>query len=260
MTALLQIFVSYKTPIADVAILDNCISMLDKSSIKTAILVNDYSPQDPIASISNKVDFFIPNQDNLGYGATINRFVRSLAFVPEYLAFLNTDVSWESGTFESICDFMNQNKSCVLMTPKILNPDQSIAYLCKKNPTLLALVSRRFIPDFLKPNILKRYDKLFAMRDKDYSTVIQSSYLSGCCMVARSLQFVDLGGFDERFFLYLEDADLTRSMQKYGKCLHVPHISITHQWQRGSYKNLKLMYWNILSFFIYSIKWGWKLL
>ena len=81
MTALLQIFVSYKTPVADVAVLDNCISMLDKSSIKTAILVNDYSPQDPIASISNKVDFFIPNQDNLGYGATINRFVRSLDFV-----------------------------------------------------------------------------------------------------------------------------------------------------------------------------------
>ena len=70
---------------------------------------------------------------------------------------------------------------------------------------------------------------------------------------------MDLAGFDEEFFLYLEDADLTRGMQSYGKCLHVPYLSIVHQWQRGSYKNPKLMYWNILSFFIYSNKWGLKL-
>ena len=259
MTALLQIFVSYKTSALDVSTLEQCISKLDKSKVKTAILVNDYKPDDPINRLAKIVDYFIPNDDNLGYGSTINRFVRSLPSLPEYLAFLNTDISWEPGTFEKSIGFMNNNKSCVLMVPKILNPDQSIAYLCKRNPTLLALISRRFIPDFLKTKALKKYDRWFCMRECDYSLTIESSYLSGCCMVVRSLPFIDLGGFDERYFLYLEDADLTRSMQKYGSCLHVPSLSIVHQWQRGSYNNIKLMYWNILSFFIYSIKWGWKL-
>ena len=259
MNGLLQIFVSYKTSASDVSTLEQCISMLDKSLVKTAIIVNDYRPDDPIARLANTVDFFIPNSDNLGYGATINRFVRSLQCMPEYLAFLNTDISWKVGTFERSIDYMNQNYSCVLMVPKILNPDQSLAYLCKRNPTFLALISRRFIPNFLKSRALKKYDRWFCMQDSDYSNTIDCSYLSGCCMIVRSAPFIDLGGFDERFFLYLEDADLTRSMQKYGKCLHVPSLSIVHQWQRGSYRDLKLMYWNILSYFLYSSKWGWKL-
>ena len=259
MTALLQIFVSYKTSAVDVTTLEQCILKLDKSVVQTAILVNDYSPDDPINDLARIVDYFIPNDDNLGYGATINRFVRSLPSLPEYLAFLNTDISWKAGTFEKGIDFMSDNESCVLMVPKILNPDRSVAYLCKRNPTLLALISRRFIPDILKPKSHKEYDRWLFLRNSNYSDIIESSYLSGCCMIVRSVPFMDLAGFDEEFFLYLEDADLTRGMQSYGKCLHVPYLSIVHQWQRGSYKNPKLMYWNILSFFIYSNKWGLKL-
>ena len=259
MANLLQIFVSYKTSVSDVIVIEECISRLDRSCVKTAILINEFRPDDPIARLAAEVDYFIPNQDNLGYGATINRFVRSLSSIPEYLAFLNTDISWDAGTFEKSIEFMDQNRSCVLMVPKILNPDQSIAYLCKRNPTVLALLSRRFIPDIIKPKFLKQYDRWFIMRDHDYLKTIQSSYLSGCCMIVRSSPFIEIGGFDESFFLYLEDADLTRRMQKYGLCMHVPFLSITHQWQRGSYKNLGLMYWNILSFLIYSNKWGWRL-
>ena len=154
---------------------------------------------------------------------------------------------------------MNGNKECVLLVPKIINPDGSTAYLCKRNPTILALVSRRFIPDSIKTKSLLNYDKNFCMADFSYSTIFEAPYLSGCCMIARSSSFLSIGGFDQRFFLYLEDADLTRRLQLVGRCIHAPFISITHEWQRGSYKSLKLMFYSVYSAFIYFRKWGWKL-
>lgn len=259
MISLLQVFVSYRSSQQDVDNLLRCISELDKNIVRTAILVNDYNPRLPINSLAKHVDYFLPYPDNLGYGATINRFVSSLDIVPQYLAFLNTDISWHSGTFEKACTYMNVNSEYALLVPKIINPDGTTAYLCKKNPTVLALLSRRFIPNFIKSKSLIRYDREFCMVDFDYSMIIEAPYLSGCCMITRSSAFLAVGGFDEKFFLYLEDADLTRRLQVVGRCIHAPFISITHEWQRGSYRSLKLMFHNIYSAFIYFKKWSWQL-
>ena len=58
------------------------------------------------------------------------------------------------------------------------------------------------------------------MNAYDYGSIFDVPYLSGCCMVARSSSFIDCGGFDERYFLYLEDADLTRMLSETGRCIH----------------------------------------
>ena len=65
--------------------------------------------------------------------------------------------------------------------------------------------------------------------------------------------------FDQDYFLYLEDADLTRKLSRTGKCIHYPKLRISHVWERGSYKNWKLKLIAISSFFIYSFKWGLKI-
>ena len=93
------------------------------------------------------------------------------------------------------------------------------------------------------------------MANKDYSSIFDVPYLSGCCMIARTSSFIESGGFDQRYF-YLEDADLTRSMRKYGRCIHFPYVSVVHSWGRGNYRNIWLMLINIVSAFIYFKKWG----
>ena len=97
------------------------------------------------------------------------------------------------------------------------------------------------------------------MCDKDYMKVFEVSYLSGCCMVMRSDNFLAIGGFDERFFLYFEDADITRCLSTKGKCVHLPLASVTHGWGRGSYNNISLMVVNIVSAGRYFLKWGIRL-
>ena len=75
-------------------------------------------------------------------------------------------------------------------------------------------------------------------------------------MLARSDAFQRVGGFDERYFLYLEDADLTRSLAQQGRCVHLPVAGVVHGWGRGNYRNLRLMVVNLISAWRYFAKWG----
>ena len=88
---------------------------------------------------------------------------------------------------------------------------------------------------------------------------VESEFLSGCFMFIRRSSLDKVNWFDQDYFLYLEDADLTRKLSSTGKCIHYPKLRISHVWERGSYKNWKLKLIAISSFFIYSFKWGLKI-
>ena len=82
-------------------------------------------------------------------------------------------------------------------------------------------------------------------------------YLSGCFMLLRTSTLEDVGLFDERFFLYPEDIDLTRRIHKKYKTLFYPYVSVIHEYGRGSYKSMKLLYFHIVNMCRYFNKWGW---
>ena len=77
-------------------------------------------------------------------------------------------------------------------------------------------------------------------------------------MIVQTDAFFRCGGFDERYFLYLEDADLSRSLCQYGQCVHLPIESVVHTWGKGNYKKLSLVLVNLQSAWIYFTKWGFK--
>ena len=211
---------------------------------------------DPIDLLADDADLFLRSIENLGYGKAINLLVSSLDIIPPFIAVLNTDLTWTTGTFETLLSWMIDHQDVHLAVPQIVDMFGTPQLLCKQNPTLLSLFSRRFIPQSIKPNWLKRYDEWYVMSDQNYELVFEAPYLSGCCMLIRSKGFLAIGGFDDRYFLYLEDADITRSLSKFGKCVHLPIASVTHSWGRGNYSNLKLMLVNIMSAYFYFSKWG----
>ena len=76
-------------------------------------------------------------------------------------------------------------------------------------------------------------------------------------MLFRSLDFKNLNGFDERYFLYLEDADLCRRIQQYEKkIMFFPNVHVIHEHQKGSSKNVKLFFIHLSSAIKYFLKWG----
>jgi len=255
---LLLLFIAYHPSRKDIATLESCLTTLP-SNIGYAVVVNDYTPGEPVDALKFNSDKFITFDENLGYGVAANRLFSQLNFTPPYIAVLNTDICWNQGTFEDMLLWISSNPDVGMVVPKIINERSELQYLCKRNPTILALFSRRFLHSSIKPSWLKRYDKWFVMSSCNYDTVLDLTYLSGCCMVIRSSAFREVGGFDERFFLYLEDADLCRTISKNARCVHLPIVSVTHKWGRGNYLKMRLMFVNIVSAWKYFSKWGWVL-
>ena len=255
---LVLIFISYKTSYQEVLSLRERLLSLP-SNIQFSVFVNSYLPSDPITILKSYTPYFFSSSRNLGYGIAANNAVKLLPVVPKYLGILNTDISWDDTSFPNIINFMESSADTSLCVPQIYDLNGKLQYLSKQNPSILSLLSRRFIPTCLKPSWLLKYDYFNEMRHMDYSISFEAPYLSGCCMIFRSSSYLEIGGFDERFFLYLEDADITRSISRIGKSLHFANSRITHSWGRGNHKSIWLTLVNILSAILYFAKWGLKL-
>jgi len=259
---LVLLLVAYHSDATEVDALLHCLTRLP-AQIGYAVVVNDYRPGEPVDRLAQGADCFLANYDNPGYGRSVNRLFQRLVnradAAPPYLGILNTDLSWEDGAFTQLLTWLRSHPRVSLAVPQIVSPDGVVQHLCKRNPTLLGLFSRRFLPLWCKPSWLTRYDQWYVMGDCDYQQVFPAAYLSGCCMLVRTDAFQRVGGFDERYFLYLEDADITRLLCHYGDCVHLPVTRVVHSWGRGNYRNIRLVIVNLISAWHYFRKWGWAL-
>ncbi|NQW39124.1 MAG: glycosyltransferase family 2 protein [Cyanobacteria bacterium] len=256
---LLLLLVAYHPSQREVDQLQVCLAELPPK-VSYAVVVNDHHPGEPVEQLAPGADGFLANPDNPGYGRAVNRLVAHLGQLPPYIGVLNTDLSWQQGTFETLLDWLVANHDAALAVPQLLDTEGIPQFLCKQHPTLLGLFSRRFIPERFKPNWLRRYDRWYVMEGYDYSQVLDVPYLSGCCMLMSSSAFLAVEGFDESFFLYLEDADLTRRMARVGRTLHLPEAAVTHHWGRGNHRSKRLTLVNFHSAWIYFRKWGLRLM
>ncbi len=143
-----------------------------------------------------------------------------------------------------------------LLLAEVRGEDGELHYLCKLNPTLFDMFLRGFSPGWLR-HLFRRRMNAFEMRDRDYTQEIEGiSYPTGCFMVFRSSVLRAIDGFDERFFLYLEDADIGRRMLRVARVVYFPQIRVIHSWARGSRRDWKLRWVTIVSAFRYWRKWG----
>jgi GT2 family glycosyltransferase len=78
-------------------------------------------------------------------------------------------------------------------------------------------------------------------------------------MLLRTEALKDVGLFDERFFMYPEDIDLTRRMHRKYRTVFYPEVSIVHHHAQSSYVNYRMLLIHIWNLIKYFIKWGWFL-
>lgn len=255
------IVVAYRPRLQEVERLRVCLSSLD-SMIGYLVVSNAHQEGSAVEVLREGADFFLANTQNPGYGRAVNQAVsllRQRGAMPAYVGALNTDLAWRDGALETLLSWMLEHDDVVIAVPQLVDPAGVPQQLCKRHPTLLGLFSRRFLAEHLKPRWLKRYDRLYVMADQDYTQPFEVPYLSGCCMLIRGDAFLAVGGFDERFFLYLEDADITRSLAQEGRTMHAPVVEVEHHWGRGNHSSHRLTMVNIHSAWLYFSKWGWKL-
>jgi GT2 family glycosyltransferase len=151
---------------------------------------------------------------------------------------------------------MELNESAGLVMPRVLYPDGSLQKLCKRLPTPFDILARRMFPKSLRRLFLSQINA-FELSDMDMSKVLSVPYLSGCFMLLRKKALRDVGMFDERFFMYFEDLDLTRRIRQRYETVYYPRATIIHRHEKGSYKSIKLLFCGIHSAVQYFNKWGW---
>jgi hypothetical protein len=197
---------------------------------------------------------YIPNVNN-GYGAGHNIAIRrAISENADYHVVLNPDIYWYEDVISELSKYMDENQACGLVMPKILYPNGETQYLCKLLPTPMDLIIRRFIPS--KSYKAKRdYD--YELQWSGYNNIMEVPSLSGCFMFLRCSVLKGVKGFDERYFMYAEDLDLCRRIGELSKTMFYPFVSVVHEYEKGSYKNGKLLRYHITSIIKYFNKWGW---
>lgn len=244
--------VTFHTPENELLKLLSCVLA---SSVELVYVI-DNSLNDSLRVLCNSMDkvIYIHNA-NLGYGAGHNIAIRkAIEKKMHYHIVINPDVVFDSHVLDVLLDYMNTHQDVGLVMPKILYPNGEVQFLCKLLPTPMDLIIRRFFSVKGHGNSSNyNYELRFTGYDKEM--VVPS--LSGCFMFMRCSILEKIGGFDERFFMYAEDLDLCRRIGQVSKTVFYPKVFIFHAYEKGSYKNVKLLRYHIVSIVKYFNKWGW---
>jgi GT2 family glycosyltransferase len=244
--------VVYKT---DPTQLQQVIDCFLNSSITGKLTIIDNSPTDELRYLCSLPTLeYIFNGKNLGYGRAHNMALMKSLDYSLYHLVLNPDVYFEPDTLEKIFHFMEEHRQAGLAMPKVFSAEGQLQMLCKLLPTPMDLATRRFFP---LDSWFKKMNSRYEMRTTGYDRVMNVPFLSGCFMFLRTEAIKQVGLFDERYFLYAEDTDLSRRLHEQYQTLFFPGAEIRHVHARGSYKDFWLTMQNLKSAIQYFNKWGW---
>lgn len=219
------------------------------------LFVVDHSPSDEVRSFlpaDPRVEYI--RHPNLGYGSGHNVAIRrAMAEGAEFHVVLNPDIFWHGEVISPLADFMRSHPGVGQMLPKVLYPDGSLQYVCKLIPTPFDLIANRFLPSWLVRRRLAR----FRLEASGYDRVMNVPYMHGCFMMLRVDALREVGLFDERFFMYPEDIDLTRRIHERYESLFFPQLTIFHAHAAESRKSWRMLRIHAVNMVKYFNKWGW---
>jgi len=212
-------------------------------NFKKELVIVDNSPSNYLEDFckSFKDVKYIYSGKNLGFGKGHNLGFKSLSIISDYHLVINPDIWFEKKEIKAFLLWLDNQKDISLAIPKILNEDGTTQKVVRNIPTPISLIKRKLGLDLDEIEI----------QDK---SITEIPFAHGSFLVFPSYVFKKLNGFDERFFMYMEDVDIFVRAKKYGKTIINTNYSVYHKWNRASSKNFKLLYHHIISAIKFFIK------
>ena len=226
-----------------------------ESKNSNRLFIIDNSENDKFSYLKEREKInYIKTNENIGFGRAHNVALRKITSdkSSNYHVILNPDITFSSETIFNLINVMMRIPNIGLISPKILNTKKEQEFLCKLIPTPLDLILRLSPKEWFC-----KKKKRFQLKNLDYNKPISAPYLSGCFMVVDLFKIEKLGFFDDRFFMYPEDIDLTRRINEVYNTLYWPFEEIIHKHEKASLKSLKMFLIHITNMFYYFNKWGW---
>lgn len=200
--------------------------------------------------------FLHKSEENKGFGYGHNQVLNTVA--ARYAVIFNPDVLITKEALDEMILRIKEDEQLAAVCPKVLNSDGTTQYLVRQKLDVFDYMLR-FVP---VQSIKKLFDRRLSYYECRNLPEDQTTYIkmgSGCFMVIDIDKFKQIGGFDERFFMYFEDNDLCLSFGKAGyKILYTPFETVIHLYEKGAHKNKKLFKIFLQSMIKFFNKWGWR--
>jgi N-acetylglucosaminyl-diphospho-decaprenol L-rhamnosyltransferase len=162
---------------------------------------------------------------NLGYGTAVNRAVAEITPESEFVVVANPDVQWGPHSIDLLLEAADRWPRAGSLGPLIRDPDGSVYPSARHTPSVIRGGMHAVVGPFWANNpwtVAYRQERL----EPSERPV---GWLSGSCLLLRRTAFDDVGGFDERYFMYMEDVDLGDRLGKAGwQNVYVPMAEVLH--------------------------------
>ena len=171
---------------------------------------------------------------------------------------LNPDAELAEDALRAGLSSLQEDPGIVLLSPRVQGADGAQEFLCKRYPSVLVLSLRAFAPHFIR-HLFRRRLHRYEMRDLcSGAEEAEIPLASGCFMLVRSAALQSVGGFDERYFLYFEDFDLSIRLGSQGRLVFNPAIQIVHHGGYAASKGFQHVKYFIRSGVTFFRQHGWR--
>lgn len=193
--------------------------------------------------------------ENRGYGAGNN--LSLLNARSDFHLILNPDVTLEEDAITEALQAMHAHPDCMLLTPRVTGEGGTVQHVAKGAPGFVTLLARALpLPHRLRDRLGNRQ---YELRELLKDVPVTGSFLAGgCFMFCRSSALQDVGGFDEGYFMYFEDFDLSARLAKVSPVLYYPAVRIVHEGGGAARKGLRHVLWFCRSAGRYFHLHGWR--
>jgi len=188
----------------------------------------------------------IQNTSNEGFGQGHNKVLNMLD--SKYHVVINPDIRLCQDTITELVEYMESHPEVGQIGPKVVNEDGTEQFLPKLDPCIRYVILSKLRP-------FRHYRKIYTREEEHLKEVTSVDSCSGCFFVIRTDIFKRLGGFDQRFFMYCEDADLSRRVRQKWDLIFYPHCQVIHDWKRDNVGSIKGIFIFLKSLLKYFVKW-----
>lgn len=207
------------------SVLFDCLKSLDNNDEITSsknsqwIIVDNNSSDGSIQEVEKLYPqtIIIKNSDNLGFAKAANQGLNVSA--SEFILYINTDTEIKKDSISKLYNKIVSDKSIAVIGPRLLRKNNTIQKSAYPEATLYTEIFKPLVK--LSVSIKEKFYKV----GKCYSV----NSLRGACFIINKEYMKQVGGFDERYFFYLEETDLFRQLKLIGKKIcYLPESQIYH--------------------------------